>query len=144
VLIDRGNLGRGRQIVVLRFAENHEESIGSTDAGLLRIVEPRVGVAALLEFCDAQLCALAQLIERAELNRLRGAGGGARGDQANLLAVVTERAFESAAVVGAFVDHPERARDDAVAAAVANVVLHVDATELGTNNGPGGASFQTA
>ena len=52
--------------------------------------------------------------------------------------VVAEGAFERAAGVGqrfwAPVNHAKRTRDDAVPAAVANVILHEHRTDFGANN----------
>ena len=83
-------------------------------------------------------------LELAELNRLRRTGGRARRLQAGLLAVVAERALERPSVVGPPIDDAERAGDDAVAAAVADVGLDEDAAELGADDRSGRARFEAA
>ena len=79
---------------------------------------------------DPPLRPFPQLVDRAELDRLRGAGLGAGRRQAVVLTVVAERAFVGVAVVGRSVDHAEGAGGDAVAAAVADIRLHVNVAEL--------------
>ena len=83
-------------------------------------------------------------LELAELNRLRRARRRARRLQARLLAVVAERALERAPVVGPPIDDAERAGDDAVAAAVADVGLDEDAAELGADDRSGRARLEAA
>ena len=61
-----------------------------------------------------------------------------------LLPVVAERALERAAIVRPPVDDAERTADDAVAAAVADVGLDVDAAELGADDRAGRARLETA
>ena len=72
---------------------------------------------------------------------------GARRRKATLLAIVTKRAFECAAGVGqglwAPVNHAKRARDDAIPAAIANVVLHEHRSDFGPNNCARGTCFKT-
>src|SRR6476646_5565621 len=84
-----------------------------------------------------------QLVDRTELNRLRGAGLGARGHQAVTLAVEAERALVRMSVERAAGDDAERARRDTVGAAVADVRLDVDVPELVVDDGPGGARLLT-
>ena len=62
------------------------------------------------------------------------------------MAIITKRAFECAAGVEqrlwASVDHAKRTRDDAIPAAVANVVLHKHRANFGANDRSGGTSFE--
>src|SRR6185503_12754216 len=90
-------------------------------------VEAGLGNPPFVEGLDAPGRAFPQLVERPELDRLGGAGGGAGGLQARAEAVVAHRALEGApatllAAALALVDHAVRAGRDAVAAAVAHVV----------------------
>ena len=96
-----------------------------------------------------RLRALAQLVERAELDRLGRARLRARGLEAVLQPVVAERALPGRALAVrasdlAAVDHAERARGDAVAAAVADVLLHDDGAELGAEERAGRADVEAA
>src|SRR3954451_24540897 len=61
-----------------------------------------------------------------------------------LEAVVAERALGGAAVLLVAADHAERARRDAVAAAVADVGLHDDRVELRAEEGASRAGIETA
>ena len=88
---------------------------------------------------DPGLGALAQLVERPELDRLGGAGLGAGRLLALLEAVVAQGALEDPAIVLALVDDAVGAGGDAVAAAVADVGLHDDRTELGAEQCTGRA-----
>ena len=62
------------------------------------------------------------------------------------MAIITKRAFECAASVGqrlwAPVNHAKRARDDAIPAAVANVVLHEHRPDFGAQNRAGGTCLE--
>ena len=86
----------------------------------------------------------AQFVQRAEEDAFRRARLGARRGQPAGLPVVAEGAFERAARVEerllAAVDHAERARHHAVAAAVANVVLHQHAADFRADDRAGGAA----
>src|ERR1019366_7616468 len=61
-----------------------------------------------------------------------------------LLAVVTERALPGPDVAFETLDDAERTAGDAVAAAIANVGLHIDRIELGANDGSGGTCVQAS
>ena len=80
--------------------------------------------------------ALEQLVQRAELDRLRRARLGACRLEPVLEPVVAERALVHAAVAAdlALRDHAEGTRGDAVAAPVADVVLDHDRSKLGTRD----------
>src|SRR5262249_47962698 len=104
------------------------------DARVSRIPHDRVGHAARQKIRRALFGPHAQLVEVAELDRLRRAGLRARRDFARLLPVVAKRALERAAVTWPPIDDAERARDDAVAEAVADVGLDVDPAEFGADD----------
>src|SRR4029077_7258437 len=97
---------------------------------------------------DTLICTGAQIIEASEDNRFGWTNLRASRCEAALLSIVTEGAFECAARVRqrrrSPINHPKRTRHDAVAAAIANVVLHQDRTNLGPHNRPGRTRFQTA
>ena len=93
---------------------------------------------ASLQFLHALGAALLQFFERAEANGLRGAGLGAGRDEPRSLAVIAKRAFKSAAIAGAPIDHAEGTIDDAVATTVTNVGLNIDGTDLGAHDRAGG------
>ena len=141
----------GRQPVDLRLVEQQEERAEAADA-VVRVVavEPRRRSSrSRLELREPLVGALAQLVELAELDRVGRARLRARRLVAALQPVVAERALPDAPVlllaeerqrerrvVGrarqvALVDDAERARRHAVAAAVADVLLHDDRAELG-------------
>ena len=97
-----------------------------SEAALVKKSEPLLGVC--FEFCYLAI-----------FNRFGWTGFGTGGYHAIFHAVITERTFVRP-VVAIFVasDYTKWAGDDAVAAAVTNILLHVDGIELGTNNGSGG------
>src|SRR6185295_17052387 len=97
-----------------------------------------------VQILDPPLGAAAQVVELAEQDRVRRARLRARRRLALALAVVAERALERAAVVGPPVDHAERTADDAVAATVADIWLHVDRCQLGAHDRPGRARLEAA
>src|SRR4029077_2960060 len=90
----------------------------------------------------------AQIIEASEDNRFGWTNFRASRCEAALLSIVTESAFECAARVRqrrrSPINHPKRTRHDAVAAAIADIVLHQDRTDLGPHNRPGRTRFKTA
>src|SRR6185437_591098 len=82
--------------------------------------------------------------ERAELDRVRRAGLRAGRLQPVVQPVVTHRALPRPAVALAPLDHAVRARRNAVAATVADVLLHYDCRELGAEQRPRRADVETA
>src|SRR3954454_15352437 len=78
--------------------------------------------------------ACAQIIESTKHDRFGRADFGARGHESAFLPVVAEGAFECAAGVGQWfwpaIDYPEWAGDNAVSAAVANIVLNKYRTDF--------------
>src|SRR5690606_22720109 len=111
------------------------------------VVERHVRVPLDPQMLDASAGALAQLVQRPELDGLGGARLGACGGEPRLLSVVAERALERAAAAGQPlwppVDHAERAAYDAVAAPVADVVLHVHRARLRSDDRARGARLET-
>ena len=111
------------------------------------IVKLRVGVTVFSQLLHTLRRACAQIIEPPEHDRFSRTNFGARRREAALLSVVTERAFECAAGVGqrlrAPINHAKRARDDAIPAAVANIVLHEHRADFGANDCARGTCFET-
>src|SRR5256885_2363501 len=109
----------------------HQNNIGMNTAVnlLVAAVELRLGVALLLQVGEPIVGELVQVHDVAELDRLGRAGFGAGRLQATLKAVVTEGAFLCHTLLLIEADHPVRARRDAVAAAVAHVLLDVNRVE---------------
>src|SRR5947209_439209 len=83
-----------------------------------------------------------QLFHFAKLDRIRRTRFRASRFDAIFHAVITERAF-TCRMATLFVtrDHSERTGNDAIAAAVADILLHVDRVELRANNCPRRARF---
>src|SRR5579884_781594 len=146
--MDRRRLRFPRQPVSFGLAQNQKESVKAAHRRLNRIVKLRVCVTSLLQLIEAFLCAGAQLVQRAEQDRFGRADLRARGNEAALLAIVTERAFECAAGIGqrfgSAIDYAKRARDDAVSAAVADIVLHKHGADFCAYDRAGGARFEAA
>ena len=78
------------------------------------------------------------------MNRLGRTRFGARGGHVLPQAVIAEGALPGTAVLFPAVDDAERAVDDTVAAAVADVGLHVHGVEFGADNRPRRAAFEAA
>jgi hypothetical protein len=116
----------------------------TSDARVDGIIDIRIGHPGGVELRDTPAGAVTELVQRPELDRLGRAGLGAGGNEARLLTVVAERALERAAVVGPAVDDAERTGYDAVAAAVADVGLYVDAAELRPDDRAGGTRLEAA
>src|SRR5687768_10574334 len=138
------HLRGGWQVVVFRLSPEDEQRMRAADARLARVVNRRILNAACAQVLDPLLRADAQIFDLAELDRLRRTRGRARRLQSDLLPVVTERALERAAIGRAAIDDAEGAGDDAVAAAVADVGLDVDAAEFRAHDRTRGARLETA
>ena len=147
VLLDR-RVGLRRQPVALgRLGEQEERAEPAGQLVLGRVVRAvQVGACdpALVQRRDPPRRDLAQLVVGAELDRVGRAGLRAGRLQAVLEPVVAERALGGAAVVVVAVDDAERARRDAVAAAVADVGLEHDGAELGADQRAGRARVEAA
>src|SRR5206468_758207 len=105
-------------------------------------VEAGVGPARLAQVGHPARGPLAQLVQRPELDGIGRAGLGAGGFHAVAEPVVGQRALPDPAVPGPLVDHAVRAGRDAVAAAVADVLLHYHRAELGPEQRAGRADVQ--
>src|SRR6185437_1569765 len=134
-----------RQAVDLGLVEQQEHRAGAADAvvGVLA-VEAGLRDAPLVELFDPVRRALAQLVEFAELDGLSRAGLGAGRLHPVVKSVVAQRALVRRAIEGAPVDDAVWAAGDAVAAAVADVLLHDDGAELGAEQRAGGTDIQAA
>src|SRR5581483_7242261 len=145
----------GREPVHLGIVEQKEEGAEAADAVFgVAAVQLRAVPSFVLELCEPIVRACAQLLERAELDRLRRAGLRARRLVTALQPVVAERALPHAPVllregrqVGSrcelpLVEHAERARGDAGPTAVADVLLHDDGAELRAEERSGRADIE--
>lgn len=113
-------------------------------AGVHRVVDDSVINSARVQLLKALICLRMQLFQVAELDRLCGAGVSAGWFESGHLAVSAECALEGASVVLVLLDHSERAADNTVGAAIANVGLNEDCAEFHADDGARGARFQTA
>ena len=99
----------------------------STHGCFLRIVKLRVRVTILSQLLDALRCTRPQIIEPSKDNRFSRTNFCARRNESAFLSIVTEGTLECAARVGQrlgpAIDHAEGAGDDAVTAAIADIVL---------------------
>src|SRR5205085_2542459 len=151
----------GREAVDLRLVEEQEKRARAADPVVGPVeVELRAVPSFGLELLEPLVRAVAELVDLAELDRVGRAGLRARGLVAALQPVVAERALPDAAVLllaeeregerrvrgrarqVALVEHAERARGDAVAAAVADVLLHDDGVVLGAEERAGRADVE--
>src|SRR5579884_462561 len=146
--MDRWRLRFPRQPVSFGLAQNQKESVKAAHRRFNGIVKLSIGVTGLLQLVEAFLCARAQLVQRAEQDRFSRAHLRACGNEAALLPIVAERAFESAAGIGqrfgSAIDYAKRAGDDAVSAAVTDIVLHQHGADLCAHDRAGGARFEAA
>ncbi len=134
-----------RQIVSVRMVGQQEESVQC--AVLFRRFSRRKDTPAFspcaVQRFHARFRPLPQFLNRPELNRFGRAGLCAGGRHVALLPVVAEGAFVNVSVVLASVQHAERTGRDAVAAAVADVGLHIDIAELVVDDAAGRAGLLT-
>src|SRR5205807_4789326 len=122
----------------------HEERVQPVREPVGVAPQPGPVGAAAVQLRDPGAAALGELVERSEGDRPGGARTDARRLLVDLEAVVAERALVGAVVDVGAGDHPERAGADAVAAAVADVVLHEHGAELGAHDGAGRADVHAA
>src|SRR5205809_943353 len=142
--VPRRQLWVPRQPVYLGFVDEEVERIEPAERPF-RVGAVELGLHALrLELVDALVGPRAQLGDRPELDRVRGAGLRARGLEPHLEPVVAERAFLRRTGHRVDIDDAERARGDARPAAVADVRLDHDGVELGPDDGTGGAHLQAS
>ena len=110
----------------------------TADRSVRWIVQLRICVAGLAQLINTLLTLRAKVIKPAKHDRFGRANLRARGNESALLSIVTKRALERAARVWKWrrpaIDHAERTRDDAIAAAVANIILHKNRSRFGANN----------
>ena len=132
------NLRLWRKAVCFGFAEDQKKRVNAAHRRFRWIIKLRVGVTVFLQLLHALRRARAQIIEPPEHDRFGRTNFGARRNEAALLSIVTKGAFECAAGVGqrlrAPVDHAKRTRDDAIPAAVANIILHEHRADFGAND----------
>src|SRR6266508_4288070 len=98
----------------------------------------RVAVTSFLQLLHTFRSLSTEIIQSSENNRFGRANFGAGRNEPALLSIVTKGALESAAGVGQWrrssIDYAERARDDAITAAVANIVLDEDRADFSADN----------
>src|ERR1043166_2410358 len=140
------NLRLRREPISFWFTENQKKGVNAAHGCFLRIVKLRVLVAILLELLHALACTRAQIIQSAKDDRFGGTHFSAGGYESALLSIVTERALERASRIGKrlgpAIDHAEWTRNDAVTAAVADIVLHKHRTDLSPHDRASRARFQ--
>src|SRR3569623_1022012 len=142
--IARRHLRLARQPVYFRLVDEQEEGVEAAEwAVWIGAIEMRARLALLAELHDSRGRALAQHRNRAELNRVRGTCLGARRLQSDTDAIVAERAFLRRVGHVIDVDHAERARTNAVAAAVARIGLDDDSVELRADDRARGTHLET-
>src|SRR2546423_240486 len=99
-----------------------------THGSLRWVVKLRVVVTAFLQLLHTLCCARAQIIQSAKYDRFGWTNLCAGRNESALLSIITKCALESAACVRqrrrSTIDHAERARHHAIAAAIADIVLH--------------------
>ena len=103
-----------------------------------------LGSTPVVKFGYPVLSPFAKLVQQPELDGLSRARFGAGRREAITQAVVAESALVGAPIRLASVDHAERARRHAIAATVADIVLHHHRAELGPHKRPGGADVKAA
>src|SRR5207302_7986905 len=112
--------------------------------GAVATVQGGVGAARAVERGETGVGLGVELVERPEDDRLGGARLGAGRLHPRLEAVVAEGALAHRAGVAVEADHPEGAGADAVAAAVADVLLNEDGVVRGADDRPGRADVHAA
>ena len=141
------NLRLWWKTVCFRFAENQEKSVSAAHGRLGGIVKLHVGVTVFAQLMHTLRRARTQVIEPPKHDRFSRTNFGARRCEAALLSVVAEGAFECAAGVGqrfrAPVNDAKRTGNDAIPAAVANIILYKHRADFGANNRSGGTCFKT-
>src|SRR5260370_18788994 len=133
-----------REAVDLRLDNQEVEGVEPAEHGFVGSVGIRATLPGLVELAHRARGHLLQVRDRAEVDGLGRARLGARRLEAHLHPVVAERALLRGARHRVDADHPERARADAVPAAVARVRLDDDRVELGADDGAGRAHLEAA
>src|ERR1700742_379222 len=120
-----------RQIVDGGVVLEEEEGVQSAVfAGRFRTVQIGVDLTTGMQLFHTLFCVFAQLTYLAELDGLGRTTLSACGNEAILLAVITQCALVGATILFVAADHSEWAANNAICAAVADVLLHVDIAEL--------------
>src|SRR5436309_2377083 len=142
--VPRRQVGVPRQPVYLGFVDEEVKRIEPAERPF-RVGAVELGLDALgLELVDPLARARAQLRDRPELDRVRGARLRARGLEPHLEPVVAERALLGGARHRVHVDDAERTRGDAGPTSVADVGLDHHSVELGADDGAGGAHLEAS
>lgn len=135
-----------RKTVRFWLAENQEKRVSAPHRSFSGIIKLGVAVTLFAQLLHTLRRACAQIIEPPENDGFSRANFGARRCEATFLPVVAEGALECAAGVGqrlwAAIDHPKWAGDNAVSAAVANIVLNKYRTDFGSYDRAGWAGFE--
>src|SRR6201996_6325976 len=133
-----------RQIVDGGVVFEQEEGVQCTVfAGCFRAIQIGVGFTTGMQLFHTLFCVFAQLTYLAELDGLGRTTLSACGNEAILLAVITQCALVGATILFVAADHSERAANNAVCAAVADVLLHVNIAELVVDECAGRADLHT-
>ena len=107
-----------------------------------------VAITALLQGLDPLRSAPTKIVQSAEDNGFRRADFCAGRREPALLAVITKGAFERAAGVGKWcgpaIDHAKGTGDNAITAAIADVVLHEDGADFSTDDRAGRTGLEAA
>ena len=144
--MNRRNLWLRRKSVRFRFAEDQEKRVSAAYACVRWIVNLGVFITVLAQLLDALCCAGAQIIKSTKHNRFGWANFCACGYEPALLAIITKRALECATGVRQWlrstINYAERTRNDAITAAIANIVLHQHGTDFGAHNCAGRTRFE--
>ena len=141
------NLRLWRKTVSLRLTENEEKCVCAAHRRFGRIVKLCVVVPVFSQLLHTLHSAGTHVVESAENDRLSRTNFRTRGREAAFLSVVTKRALKGAAGIWQgfrpTIDHTEGTGDDAVSAAVANIILHEYRADLGAHDGAGWTRFET-
>src|SRR6266404_3613343 len=135
--IPGGYLGGAGEAVHFRLVHQKIERIEPSQELVVGAVQVGSPLAQLVQLLHARLGLLLELPDRAEPNRVGGAGLGAGRLHAGLEPVVAERALLSRVRGWIDVDHAEGTRGDAEPAAVAHVRLDHHGIELGADDAAG-------
>ena len=140
------NLRFRRKSVGFGLAENQEKRVNAAHGRFHGIVKLRVVVTMFSQLLHTLRSPCAQIIEPPEHDRFSRTNFRAGRSEPALLSVVTKSAFECAAGVGqrlrAPIDHAKRAGNDAIPAAIANIVLHQHRTDFSAHDRAGRTRFE--
>src|SRR5581483_8347850 len=118
--------------------QGSKERVNSVYRRVCRIVKLGVFITMLAQFFYALRCSWTQIGKAPENNRFRGANLGACGNEPAFLPIITKGAFERAAGVWqrlrAAINYAKRAGNNAIATAVADIVLDKHRADLSPHN----------